>query len=169
MSLWNEYLGFTKFPPFGIFLAVRSKIYLVWWRVPSPIPCSTMTLLLPSLAHPGQPLLKGVLCMLYASELLAWKFFWAPACTFWRSILIKPSGPISCAHAWHLAKKKGTRWNFEPRAWRVSCKILPMERHPADPRLTAWPLPSPRRSSHVPGKPYLWRSDGTLGSFHSPL
>ena len=72
--------------------------------------------------------------------LLAWKFFWAPACTFWRSILTKPSGPISIAHSWHLDKKKGTRWNFKPRAWSVLCRTLPMARHPADPRLTAWPL-----------------------------
>ena len=35
------------------------------------------------LAHLGQPLLKRVLCMLYASELLVWKFFWAPACTMY--------------------------------------------------------------------------------------
>ena len=159
MALWNEYLGFTKFPPFGIFL-VKSKISVVWWRVPSTIP------------HPGQPLLKGVLCMLYASELLAWKFFWAPACTFWRSILTKPSRSNLCAHAWHLDKKKGTRWNFEPRERSVSCRILPMARHPADPRLTAWPLPSPKKSCHVPGElrlPYLWRSDWTLGNSHPPL
>ena len=34
MALWNEYLGFTKFPPFEIFLVVKSKISVI---------CSLMT------------------------------------------------------------------------------------------------------------------------------
>ena len=100
MALWNEYLGFTKFPPFEIFLVVKSKISVVWWRVPSSIPTGHNYFFTSQLGTSRPTFPEGGLWMLYASELLAWKLFWASACTFWRGILTKPFRPnlmCSCA------------------------------------------------------------------------